>query len=56
MGPYNTIVANDYETCKEVFTKPEFQGRVDAFPVQFRMSGKKLGKLRKNQNVFFKMF
>lgn len=43
MGGFNTIVANDYETCKEIFTKPEFQGRVEAFPAQFRTYGKKMG-------------
>ncbi|KAL0267472.1 UNVERIFIED_CONTAM: hypothetical protein PYX00_009729 [Menopon gallinae] len=43
LGSSPTIVANDYATCKAILSKPEFQGRPEAFPVQFRMFGKQLG-------------
>lgn len=45
LGGLYTVVANDYESCKEVLTRPEFQGRVEAFPVQFRTFDQKLGNI-----------
>ncbi|CAG2054735.1 unnamed protein product, partial [Timema podura] len=43
LGPFPTVVACDYATVKEVFTRPQFNGKLDCFLSQERSMGKTLG-------------
>lgn len=45
MGSFNVVVANDYESCREVFTNLEVQGRISAYPALLRTFGEKNGKV-----------
>ena len=43
MGSVPTVVAFDYETIKEIETRPEFLGRMDTIVARERGLGKLLG-------------
>jgi hypothetical protein len=43
LGNVPTVVAFDYETIKEIETRPEFLGRMDTFVARERGLGKLLG-------------
>lgn len=43
MGSVPTVVACDYETIKEIETRPEFLGRMDTIVARERGLGKLLG-------------
>lgn len=45
LGGERVVVANNYETCREILLRPEFQGRVDGLIPRARAMGKKLGLL-----------
>ena len=44
MGSFATVVTCDYDSIKEVLTKPEFQGRMDTFVIRDRQLGKLIGE------------
>ncbi|XP_021941664.1 probable cytochrome P450 304a1 [Zootermopsis nevadensis] len=43
LGPFLTVVVNDYQNIKHVLTRPEFQGRVKAPVFDMRTYNKNLG-------------
>lgn len=36
LGPLPAVIVNDYDTVKEVLTRPEFDGRPDLFMARLR--------------------
>nr|CAD7438754.1 unnamed protein product [Timema bartmani] len=43
LGPLPTVVASDLDTVKEIFARPEFNGRLDCYITQARAMGVTLG-------------
>jgi hypothetical protein len=46
LGPFPTVVVNDYENIRQVLTRPEFQGRVKLFIIDARTYNKNLGECK----------
>jgi cytochrome P450 len=42
-GPYPTVVVNDYDSVRQVLTRPEFQGRLQVPVFDMRTYNKHLG-------------
>jgi len=53
LGDYFVIVANDYESIKEILAKDDFDGRVSAELTRDRSFGKDLGNEKYNYLFIF---
>ena len=51
LGPFPAVVVNNYELIREVYTRPEFQGRLKLFLINVRTYNKNLGKVIGRQNL-----